>query len=69
MLSYIVFDVLVILIEFSFPFQQSKISEKLIEDVYPKFTRILENILRTNGDNNNKSGYFVGDNVRSEIPR
>lgn len=62
--TYAVILALVEDICFIFHFFQNKIASKLRSEVYPKFTGILESILRENQENNNSSGYFVGDDVR-----
>ncbi|KAL4226317.1 Glutathione S-transferase A2 [Mactra antiquata] len=43
--------------------EKNKIASKLRSEIYPKFTGILESIIRENQGNNNSSGYFVGDSL------
>lgn len=42
---------------------KEEIASKLKTETYPKFTGILETMLRENEENNNRSGYFVGDHL------
>ncbi|WAR26001.1 GST9-like protein [Mya arenaria] len=43
--------------------KKNEISEHLKEQVYPKFAKILETSLRGNEENDNSSGYLVGENL------
>ncbi|KAH3876412.1 probable glutathione S-transferase 9 [Dreissena polymorpha] len=43
--------------------KKAEIEERLKDEIYPKFTNILDTILKENVENNNRSGYFVGDNL------
>ncbi|XP_045165951.2 glutathione S-transferase 3-like isoform X1 [Mercenaria mercenaria] len=43
--------------------KKDEIASNLRSEIYPKFFGILETILRENEENNNRSGYFVGDHL------